>query len=97
MKILQAGDQKNLIETKAEGGDAQQGQKFAPLRPTPAAGQGERNQGNEASDNHARQIEGFWWQVLHADLDGDWVNPPLCRSEERRVGKECRSRWSPYH
>src|SRR5258708_5912363 len=23
-----------------------------------------------------------------------WV---LMRSEERRVGKECRSRWSPYH
>ena len=22
---------------------------------------------------------------------------PLNRSEERRVGKECRSRWSPYH
>ena len=22
---------------------------------------------------------------------------PLIRSEERRVGKECRSRWSPYH
>ena len=21
----------------------------------------------------------------------------LRRSEERRVGKECRSRWSPYH
>ena len=21
----------------------------------------------------------------------------LQRSEERRVGKECRSRWSPYH
>ena len=21
----------------------------------------------------------------------------LMRSEERRVGKECRSRWSPYH
>ena len=21
----------------------------------------------------------------------------LERSEERRVGKECRSRWSPYH
>ena len=21
----------------------------------------------------------------------------LGRSEERRVGKECRSRWSPYH
>ena len=26
----------------------------------------------------------------------DWpIGPP--RSEERRVGKECRSRWSPYH
>ena len=25
-----------------------------------------------------------------SDFD-DW------RSEERRVGKECRSRWSPYH
>ena len=24
----------------------------------------------------------------------DWVG---MRSEERRVGKECRSRWSPYH
>ena len=23
--------------------------------------------------------------------------PTLARSEERRVGKECRSRWSPYH
>ena len=22
---------------------------------------------------------------------------PPHRSEERRVGKECRSRWSPYH
>ena len=21
----------------------------------------------------------------------------MSRSEERRVGKECRSRWSPYH
>ena len=23
--------------------------------------------------------------------------PKTTRSEERRVGKECRSRWSPYH
>src|SRR2546429_7611275 len=23
--------------------------------------------------------------------------PRFLRSEERRVGKECRSRWSPYH
>ena len=25
-----------------------------------------------------------------------WFYMPT-RSEERRVGKECRSRWSPYH
>ena len=25
------------------------------------------------------------------------VAPLTTRSEERRVGKECRSRWSPYH
>src|SRR3989442_1312261 len=28
------------------------------------------------------------------ELAGRWVR---VRSEERRVGKECRSRWSPYH
>ena len=27
----------------------------------------------------------------------DYVNQVTTRSEERRVGKECRSRWSPYH
>src|SRR5215217_8924446 len=26
-----------------------------------------------------------------------WPRLPWARSEERRVGKECRSRWSPYH
>ena len=25
------------------------------------------------------------------------LDTPTSRSEERRVGKECRSRWSPYH
>src|SRR5258708_1834525 len=28
---------------------------------------------------------------------GTSVSSPLVRSEERGVGKECRSRWSPYH
>ena len=31
-------------------------------------------------------------------IDPDEIpNIDLYRSEERRVGKECRSRWSPYH
>src|SRR3989454_9557855 len=28
---------------------------------------------------------------------GEAVKGTRTRSEERRVGKECRSRWSPYH
>src|SRR3712207_3075506 len=37
----------------------------------------------------------------YADLvvrvPSDALTDVLARSEERRVGKECRSRWSPYH
>ena len=31
------------------------------------------------------------WKIAADNLD------EAQRSEERRVGKECRSRWSPYH
>src|SRR3712207_8286823 len=34
--------------------------------------------------------------VLHEERPGTAVSREG-RSEERRVGKECRSRWSPYH
>src|SRR2546426_7587191 len=37
-------------------------------------------------------------QKIHAfDLSNLGPAPTDTRSEERRVGKECRSRWSPYH
>src|SRR5258707_13189625 len=40
-------------------------------------------------------IEEF--RVLHGwDATDEYLLSPI-RSEERRVGKECRSRWSPYH
>ena len=38
-------------------------------------------------DNLAKEFEG---KMVLAKAETD-------RSEERRVGKECRSRWSPYH
>ena len=34
--------------------------------------------------------EDIIWDLLEDQME-------LKRSEERRVGKECRSRWSPYH
>ena len=55
---------------------------------------------NDAEDQAAR----FQNQVAGKDAgddeamhyDADYIQA-LERSEERRVGKECRSRWSPYH
>ena len=32
-----------------------------------------------------------------SELFTELKNTRYYRSEERRVGKECRSRWSPYH
>ena len=31
------------------------------------------------------------------NIDAELIIGASGRSEERRVGKECRSRWSPYH
>ena len=36
-------------------------------------------------------IVGFRWKSNY------YIRARAARSEERRVGKECRSRWSPYH
>ena len=44
------------------------------------------------------------YHVVFADVNQEIVDKinedkkyTIYRSEERRVGKECRSRWSPYH
>ena len=59
---------------------------------------------NTAMDNndvkaYAELLHDDFKFVRHASNSemskSDWVN--VVRSEERRVGKECRSRWSPYH
>ena len=38
-------------------------------------------------------VEPIVWWIENTTLNFDI----RVRSEERRVGKECRSRWSPYH
>src|ERR1051326_3843639 len=45
-------------------------------------------QGEQPPERRLERLVGFA-HLLEA--------PALHRSEERRVGKECRSRWSPYH
>ena len=49
---------------------------------------------NEHSSNNLTEM------YLHdssASADYEFFHKDLTISEERRVGKECRSRWSPYH
>src|SRR5689334_24686913 len=55
--------------------------------------------GDEA---HDRELDLGAFALEHlADVLDDALRDPRAfrrgRSEERRVGKECRSRWSPYH
>ena len=35
----------------------------------------------------------YWCFTMH----NGWATAGIIRSEERRVGEECRYRWSPYH
>ena len=58
---------------------------------------------NTIRDYYRRsKVRSLWTTLLSSfSSDDDDANDPLetleARSEERRVGKECRSRWSPYH
>src|SRR2546425_3267955 len=47
--------------------------------------------------NTALQITPRGLATLPLTVDRRAVTVAFDRSEERRVGKECRSRWSPYH
>src|SRR3989441_12534763 len=60
--------------------------------------------GAHPADHHRRHGRGVAAVAEIGDeVDGDRVRREVGdeerdhRSEERRVGKECRSRWSPYH
>ena len=43
------------------------------------------------------EIEALGGHITKLTVRQDNNIPKYLRSEERRVGKECRSRWSPYH
>ena len=48
------------------------------------------------SVDQAKANEG-WAKLQQIVEDYKKAHNGASRSEERRVGKECRSRWSPYH
>ena len=54
---------------------------------------------NIAIENNIFLIEDATYTFLGKTKDETWYGDlfDIARSEERRVGKECRSRWSPYH
>src|SRR5260221_9930595 len=64
---------------------------------------------NRASGQRQLGLNGSYWAFASAQqrsastllrfkpLGYNRTLIPVRRSEERRVGKECRSRWSPYH
>src|SRR3712207_8941867 len=55
--------------------------------------------GAEITPGHERDRQVFIGQPGDTIERARYVPPPPSelRSEERRVGTECRSRWSPYH
>ena len=54
---------------------------------------------NKRVKNHVKEaVRAFEIALAEGDVKGaEEKLSILTRSEERRVGKECRSRWSPYH
>src|SRR5438270_11359815 len=44
-----------------------------------------------------KSVHGVLNPTYQAGLRRDAVQPDIERSEERRVGKECRTRWKPIH
>ena len=52
--------------------------------------------GESRNKKHPERIFHVGDNLLPPGLDATGIWDSM-RSEERRVGKECRSRWSPYH
>src|SRR2546430_9066339 len=55
------------------------------------------NKRGDDSSNLSEQPPSSFPVVRVCQTTGRELGSELWRSEERRVGKECRSRWSPYH
>src|SRR5882672_1012635 len=73
--------------------------------PERSASSGRRPEPSAATDCRSLRCSGLpvnrgklvCWLAATRRIKPDMPQPAVARSEERRVGKECRSRWSPYH
>ena len=62
-------------------------------------------EGNFKTDKYKKEFNLLFELSIILDISKIFINKInieiikvfINRSEERRVGKECRSRWSPYH
>ena len=94
---LTHADARIYAETIAEGGSA------APVVPGSVFNQRQLLQAMmlPSANNYSETLANWAFGSMPAFLDAarDWLaaHDLAGRSEERRVGKECRSRWSPYH
>ena len=81
--LLREDDDWSFLADPAERQEFWDPIKYIRLRP-------DRNDWFLSMGGEAREV----WEQIGND---NWGQQPFMRSEERRVGKECRSRWSPYH
>src|SRR3712207_9260215 len=85
----------NSSERISERSDVAAGEAFIRVRPVPARPrQAPTSARRRARLAHPEGVRDAARARAAEREDGREGRP---RSEERRVGKECRSRWSPYH
>src|SRR2546430_5768726 len=68
--------------------------------PIPTLVETHRRHGCTPAFNHTEFLQLPCWAAVRRIVFRRFRKTPVIlrrRSEERRVGKECRSRWSPYH
>src|SRR2546423_15416742 len=81
-----------LSNALVQSGNTQRG--WANVNASHPASECKRNAQYAHSFSCSRAV---WVEILYLLLDERTAHKTISRSEERRVGKECRSRWSPYH
>ena len=84
-------DGNNVVLTKAGADHVNAGNQLPKIDLTVADPEG------LSSNNNAQPVVNVHNDVPVITVTANTLEENSVRSEERRVGKECRSRWSPYH